>query len=55
MVMDYLDKVFQYRMLFLKARMEDSCAPSSPYMNPCDFFLGCYLKELFNKPIPANL
>ena len=33
----------------------DSWAPSSPDMNPCDFFLQGYLKEVVNKELPANL
>ena len=51
MVMDYLDRLFQDMM----ARMVDSWAPSSPDINPCNFCLGGYLKELVNKPLPANL
>ena len=55
MNMDYLDRIFQERMLALKARRGDSWAPSSPDINPCDFFLWGYLKELVYKPLPANL
>ena len=53
--MDYLHRVFQDMMLVLKTWMGDFWAPSSPDMNPCDFFLGGFLKELENKPVPANL
>ena len=55
MVMDYLDRVFQERMLALKARRGESWLPSSPDMNPCDFFLWGYLKELVYMPLPAPL
>jgi hypothetical protein len=54
MVMGYLDRGFQDMMLVLKARMGDSWAPSNPGMNPCEFFWRGYLKELVNKPLPAN-
>ena len=54
MVMGYLHRVFQDKMLVLKARMADSWAPSFPDMNPCDCFEGGYLKELVNKPLPGN-
>ena len=42
MVMDWLDSVFASRMLALKSRRGDSWAPSSPDMNPLDFFLWGY-------------
>ena len=53
--MDYLDSVFGARMLALKARQGDSWAPTSPDLNPCDFFLWGYLKEKVYKPVPANM
>ena len=53
--MDYLDSVFGARMLALKARHGDSWAPTSPDLNPCDFFLWGYLKEEVYKPVPANM
>ena len=55
MVMGYLDRGFQDMMLVLKARMGDSWAPSNPDINPSDFCWRGYLKELVNKPLPANL
>ena len=36
MMMDYLDRVVQERMLALKDRRGESWAPSSPDMNPCE-------------------
>ena len=55
MVMDYLDRVFEDRMLALKARRGESWALSSPDLNPCDFFLWGYMKELVYKPLPTSL
>jgi hypothetical protein len=51
----YLSRVFQETMMVLKARIGDSWVPWSPDMNPCDFFLRSYMKELLIKPLPANL
>jgi hypothetical protein len=44
-------------MLALNALRGDSWAPASPDpdLNPCDFFLLGTLKELVDKPWPANL
>ena len=42
-------------MLALKARRGESWAPSSPDLNPCDFFLWGYMKELVFKPLPTSL
>ena len=42
MVMEYLDRVFQDRMLALRPRRGDSWTPSSPDKKPCDFFLYGY-------------
>ena len=44
MVMEWLDGIFEERMLAIRARRGDSWAPSSPDMNPCDSFLWGYLK-----------
>ena len=45
MVMDWLDSIFEERMLAKKARRGNSWAPSSPDINLCDSFLWGYLKE----------
>ena len=45
MVMEGLGGVFGGRMLVLKSIRGDSWAPSSPDMNPADFFLWGYLKQ----------
>ena len=42
-------------MLALKAIRDESWAPSSPDLNPCDFFLWGYMKELVYKPLPTSL
>ena len=55
MVMDWLDNIFEDRMLAIRARRGDSWAPSSPDMNPCDSFLWGYLKEAVYKPLPVNM
>ena len=55
MVMEWLDGIFEERMLAIRARRGDSWAPSSPDMNPCDSFLWGYLKEVVYKPLPASL
>ena len=55
MVMDWLDGVFANRMLALKSRRGDSWAPSSPDMNPADFFLWGYLKEKVYSPPPTTI
>ena len=38
-----------------ESRRGDSWAPSSPDLNPLDFFLWGYLKERVYKPLPSNL
>ena len=48
MVMDWLDSVFASRMLALKSRRGDSWAPSSPDMNPLDFFLWGYRRFILH-------
>ena len=55
MVMDWLDGVFANRMLALKSRRGNSWAPSSPDMNPADFFLWGYLKEKVYSPPPTTI
>ena len=55
MVMEWLDTVFANRMLALKSRRGDSWAPSSPDMNPADFFLWGYLKEKVYSPPPTTI
>ena len=42
MIMEWLDSIFQERMLPIKSLRGDSWAPSSPDLNPCDFFLWGY-------------
>ena len=51
MVMDWLDGIFASRMVALKSRKGDSLAPSSPDMNPADFFLWGYLKKMVYSPL----
>ena len=53
--MDWLYSVFGDRMLALKARQGMFWAPSSPDMNPCDFFLWGYMKEQVYKPMPVSM
>ena len=55
MVLDWLDSAFANRMLALKSRRGDSWAPSSPDMNPADFFLWGYLKEKVYSPPPTTI
>ena len=55
MVMDWLDTIFGERMLAIRSRRGDSWAPSSPDLNPLDFFLWGYLKEKVYKPLPSNM
>ena len=55
MVMEWLDGVFRERMLALKSIRGDSWAPSSPDMNPADFFLWGYLKEKVYSPPPTTI
>ena len=55
MVMEWLDGVFGERMLALKSIRGDSWAPSSPDMNPADFFLWGYLKEKVYSPPPTTI
>ena len=53
-VMDWLDQIFGKRMLALKSRQGHFWAPSSPDMNPCDFYLWGDMKEKVYKPMPTN-
>ena len=53
-VMDWLDKVFDKRMLALKARQGFFWSPASPDMNPCDFFLWGFMKDHVYHPMPAT-
>ena len=39
MVMDWLDSIFEERMLAIKSRRGETWAPSSPDLNPLDVFL----------------
>ena len=55
MVMEWLDTLFGQRMLALKSVRGDSWAPSSPDMNPADFFLWGYLKEKVYSPPPTTI
>ena len=53
--MQYLDGIFGPNMLALKSIQGKSWAPSSPDMNPCDFWLWGDLKEKVYKPLPASI
>ena len=55
MVMEWLDGIFEDRMLAIRSRRGDTWAPSSPDLNPLDFFLCGYLKEKVYKPLPTSL
>ena len=55
MVMQWLDTLFDERMLALKSLRGDSWAPSSPDMNPADYFLWGYLKEKVYSPPPTTI
>jgi hypothetical protein len=55
MVIDWLDSIFEDKMLPIKSRRGDTWAPSSSDINPLDFFLWGYLKEQVYKPLPSNL
>ena len=55
MVLEWLDSVFETRMLALKRVRRDSWSPYSPDCNPYDFFLWGYLKERVYHPLPNNL
>ena len=54
-VMDWLDGIFGDRMLALKARQGYFWSPSSPDMNPCDFFLWGVLKDKVYQPMPVTM
>ena len=53
--MQWLDILFAERMLALKSLRGDWWAPSSPDMNPADFFLWGYLKEKAYSPPPTTI
>ena len=55
MVMEWLDAIFQERMLAIKSVRGDSWAPYSPDCNPCDFFLWGYMKEKVYQPLPLTM
>ena len=55
MVMQWLDGIFDERMLAFKSLRGDFWAPYSLDCNPCDFFLWEYLNEKVYRPLPANL
>ena len=51
-----MTKIFEhFKENALKARRGESWAPSSPDLNPCDFFLWGCMKELVHKPWPTSL
>lgn len=54
-VVNWLDDIFEDRMLAIRSVRGDQWAPSSPDMNPCDYFLWGYLKEKVYKPMPTSL
>ena len=49
------DGIFGDRMLALKARQGYFWSPSSPDMNPCDFFLWGVLKDKVYQPMPVSM
>ena len=53
--MEWLDGIFGDRMLALKARQGYFWSPSSPDMNPCDFFLWGVLKDKVYQPMPVTM
>jgi hypothetical protein len=55
MVMDWLESIFEERMLIIRARRGDSWAPYSLDMNPCDSLIWSDLKEVFYKPLIYSL
>ena len=55
MVMEWLETIFQERMLAIKCLRGDTWAPYSPDCNPCDFFLWGYLKEKVDQPLPTTM
>ena len=50
-----MTKIFEHFKENVQARRGESWAPSSPDLNPCDFFLWGYMKELVYKPLPTSL
>ena len=42
MVMDWLESIFEDKMLAIKSRRGDTGAPSSLDLNPLDFFVGIF-------------
>ena len=56
MVIDWLESIFEERMLVIRARRGDSSlAPYSLDMNPCDSLMWSDLKEVFYKPLTYSL
>ena len=55
MVMEWLDTIFQDRMLAIKCLRGDPGPPYSTDCNPCVFFLGGYMKEEVYQPQPVNI
>ena len=53
--MEWLETIFQERMLAIKCLRGDTWAPYSPDCNPCDFFLWGYLKEKVYQPLPTTM
>jgi hypothetical protein len=51
MVMDWFESIFEERMLVIRAKRDDSLAPYSLDMNPCDSLMWSDLKEVFYKPL----
>ena len=52
MVLNWLDTIFGERMLALDSRRGEDYSPSSPDMNPCDFYLWPRMKSLTYAPPP---
>jgi hypothetical protein len=53
--MDWLESIFEERMLVIWARRCDSLAPYSLDRNPCDSLMWSDLKEVFYKPLTYSL
>jgi hypothetical protein len=47
MVMEWLESIFEVRMLITRARKGDSLTPYSLDMNPCDSLIWSDLEEGF--------
>jgi hypothetical protein len=53
--MDWLEYIFEERMLVIRARRGESLASYSLDMNPCDSLMWSDLKQVFYKPLTYSL